>query len=201
MWVANSAREKILWDGKRRWDGRTVAPRVLVTSQPSLADGMFQINMLPIQGGQEIMLSTSAPPSQSPSSQHLLLVIYFIEKSLSSFLIWNQFRWLVSPQTSRIWRLLSGGAEGNDWIFLLDAKKCLNVFINNVIYAHVCFWIATEQLSHSGVTERRPERGPGRVNPEIRPTQTHTCTIIKQQLIMISFGTTCVATKMLICSN
>lgn len=38
------------------------------------------------------------------------------------------------------------------------------------------------------------QRGPGRVNPEISPTQTHTLAIIKQQLIMISFGTTCVAT-------
>lgn len=42
-------------------DGRTVVPPDLVTSQASLEDGMFQRNMLPIHGGQEIMLSLPPP--------------------------------------------------------------------------------------------------------------------------------------------
>ena len=45
--------------------GRSVAPWVLVTGRASSEDGMFQRNMLPIHGGQEIKLSLSL--SLSPS--------------------------------------------------------------------------------------------------------------------------------------
>lgn len=58
------------WEVTLRWEDCGI----LVTSQPSLADGMSQINMLPIQGGQGIMLSTSSPPSQSPLNTESVLL-------------------------------------------------------------------------------------------------------------------------------
>ena len=45
--------------------GRSVAPWVLVTGRASSEDGMFQRNMLPIHGGQEIKLALSLSLSLS----------------------------------------------------------------------------------------------------------------------------------------
>lgn len=55
--------------GRNAEMGRSMAPRVLVTGRASSEDGMFQRNMLPIHGGQEIKLSLSPHPSlpSSPS--------------------------------------------------------------------------------------------------------------------------------------
>lgn len=53
--------------GRNAEMGRSMAPRVLVTGRASSEDGMFQRNMLPIHGGQEIKLSLSPSPLSPPS--------------------------------------------------------------------------------------------------------------------------------------
>lgn len=86
----------------------------------------------------------------------------------------------------------------NSSIFIYFQVKldCTTSNQNNVIFTRACLW--TDTLP--GASVARPFwsythtnaqlRGPGRVNPEIRPMQTHTLAIVKQQLIMISSGTT-----------
>lgn len=69
-------------------DGRTVAPCNLVTGQVRSEDGMFQRNMLPIHGGQEIMLPlhllSSLPSVLNPSPRS---VFFFFLTSISPFLL------------------------------------------------------------------------------------------------------------------
>lgn len=117
-----------------------------------------------------MLLSTSSPPSQSSSlntqsalcdpplslfPKHLLLFLYFVEKIVSSFYIWNQFRRLVSPPTSRIQQLLRGGVEGNDWVSLRDAKTFEWQSLLVMLFAHVC----VSELIQNAAAAREVQEG------------------------------------------
>ena len=66
MYQQNEERQGVI--GRNEEIGRSVAGWVLVTGRASSEDGMFQRNMLPIHGGQEIKLSLSTSPPFSPHS-------------------------------------------------------------------------------------------------------------------------------------
>lgn len=165
-------------DGRERWDGRTVAPRVLL-SQPSLADGMFQRSMLPIQGEQEIMLSTSSPPLPPTHLTEyvpftLLLVFFLNISSLSLtlfrspypvFICGTSWDWFVALHTSGIWLLFSGGVGNNDLV-CLQSQKHLNAKLYDASFTRAC--ASTAQMRAREVQE-------GLILWSVHATQTHTC--------------------------
>lgn len=87
--------------------------------------------------------------------------------------------------------LFSGGVENNDLsAYSHQMQKRLNAKLYYASFTCARAFTVQPFCHHTA----EGQRGPGRVNPEISPTQTHTLAIIKQQLIIVSFGTTCVAT-------